>query len=144
MVGEIISGLILLAGIVASHTTLKNSVATLRRDLDKHEDQTPSCEKRFHDFSLDIEKLKQREGYEKEIVQSILTPLVEKISLNLTDYVDIKVGVLTKEIEDIKLSNLEFKDTVRDFMKEFKEENIRTLKEFKADTMEILKMYVNK
>ena len=73
------------------------------------------------EFKLEIEKIKLTNTYTTQVVKEILEPITEKMIKNLTDYVDIKIGVMNREIEDIKLSNLEFKHDLKNTLTEFKE-----------------------
>jgi len=134
----IIEILIFIGAIIGGWYALKFKVETIASDLknlhstlNAHEELTPICNKRFEDLKLDMAKLKTEEHmksqYQREIVESILSPTLKELTLELKAYVNAKTGILTREIELFKIENQVFKGDMKEYIKELKEENGRSI-----------------
>ena len=125
-------GIFIIGGII-NFVRLESKANTLKADFDEHKKQTPICEDKFSKLRLDIEALNQadhfKETYQTAIIKELLEPITKQISLSLQEYVDIKTGILTKEVEMIRQDNLQFKTDLHKMLQDFKEhtEKIITL-----------------
>lgn len=108
-------------------------IKKLEDELTEHMKEAPKCYKRFEQIQLDIQKLateeEMKETYQKQIVSDILTPILKEMNDNIKTYVDIKSGILTREIEMLRTDNQLFKREIKDYLKELKNENRDSIKQ---------------
>lgn len=92
---------------------LKECSTTMKIDVEDHKIKL-----------IEINKDKQ---YENQIVNDILTPAIDKMNGKLLEYVDLKMRLVTQEIEQIKTENQNFKNDLKDMLREFKEHTEKTI-----------------
>lgn len=130
--------LVLLCSLIGTYFWVKFSIkrntediALLKLEFDKHLEVTPICNKKFEDLRLDINRLQTEENmkheYQTQIVEKILQPVLKEMNDKIVLYVDTKIGVLNKEIESIRVDNIQFRTEVKEIIKDLKEENNRSI-----------------
>lgn len=106
-------------------------ISSLDDRITEHCKETTICNKRFENLTLDIAKLQTEENmkteYQTQIVEKILQPVLKSMNDSMRDYVDVKTGVISKEIEALKLDNMQFKSEVKSIIQELKEENSKSI-----------------
>lgn len=105
-----------------------------RIKLAKQQDDINQLKECSNAMKLDVEEHKIKlieinkdKQYENQIVNDILTPAIDKMNGKLIEYVDIKLRLVTQEVEQIKQENQNFKSDLKEMLKEFKEHTEKTL-----------------
>lgn len=113
-----------------------DKIDELQEQLDKHEELTPSCIKRFEALTLDIQSLqtqeKMKDKYQQEIVEKILQPILKDIVDSMKNYTDSKMQILTNELKVYQTDNQIFKEEIKSYLKELKDENKANIKQLIA------------
>ena len=94
-------------------TKLKN----VTEKFEKYEEQSPICMQEFSNIKSNIQDVLHKEelyqaGIEK-VITAIVNPINDIMRKDLRDYVDIKTGILVREIEVMKEDNIRFKDEIK-------------------------------
>lgn len=92
---------------------LKECSTTMKVDVEEHK--------------IKLIEINTDKKYEDQIVNSILTPAIDRMNTKLIEYVDIKLRLVTQEVEQIKQENQNFKTDLKDMLREFKEHTEKTL-----------------
>jgi hypothetical protein len=132
MVNLVISLVTVIVGIVGVYwklvlkiQALRIQFNTLKEEFDEHKKQTPICLKNFEDMNKSIALLQTeeriKEQYQTQIIKDLLAPMIKDITATLSEYVDIKTGVITREVEYLKTENVEFKKDIKELFIDFKE-----------------------
>ena len=67
---------------------------------------------------VEINKAKE---FESQVINELLSPVIDKLNYKLTEYVDLKMRLVIQEIEQIKAENQNFKGDLKEILKDFKD-----------------------
>ena len=122
-----IEAIVLLISVVSLYWKMKLEIRGLQLEYKDLKD----CPKKLEELTLIVSDLKTEESlkekYQTQIIKDLLTPVIKDITENLSEYVDVKMRIIMKEVDYIKQENLNFKNDVKELFKEFKEHTEKTI-----------------
>lgn len=103
------------------------SMSKQQDDINYLKDCSNIIQKELEEHKIKLIEITKDKQYENQIVTDILTPAIDKMNTKLLEYVDLKIRLVTQEVEQIKTENLNFKIDLKEILKEFKDHTEKTI-----------------
>jgi len=114
-------------GAIGLFINFRIKLAKQQDDINQLKECSNSLKLDVEDHKIKLIEINKDKQYENQIVNDILTPAIDKMNGKLLEYVDLKMRLVTQEIEQIKIENQNFKSDLKDMLREFKEHTEKTL-----------------
>lgn len=114
-------------GVIGIFINFRIKFSKIIDDINQLKECSNTMIKDVEDHKIKLIEINKDKQYENQIVTDILTPAIDKMNNKLLEYVDLKMRLVTQEIEQIKTENQNFKSDLKEILKEFKEHTEKTI-----------------
>jgi hypothetical protein len=119
--------IIYLIGAIGLFINFRIKFSKIQDDINQLKECSEDMSKDVDDHKIKLIEISKDKQYENQIVNDILTPAIDKMNGKLLEYVDLKMRLVTQEIEQIKTENQNFKNDLKEMLKEFKDHTEKTI-----------------
>lgn len=114
-------------GAIGLFINFRVSMSKQQDDINQLKECSNAMKLDVEDHKIKLVEIHKDKQYENQIVNDILTPAIDKMNGKLLEYVDIKIRLVTQEVEQIKTENQNFKSDLKEMLREFKEHTEKTI-----------------
>ena len=114
-------------GAIGLFINFRIKLAKQQDDINQLKECSTTMKVDVEDHKIKLIEINKDKQYENQIVNDILTPAIDKMNTKLLEYVDLKMRLVSQEIEQIKTENQNFKSDLKDMLREFKDHTEKTI-----------------